>query len=537
MSESKDDDARNEDHELVLKRLGEVASTKYPYPIPERVRLEKSQRINLTSRRNLRPLLSSLFFSTINMACPPLTLLLLVLGWLCTSKVCIALAVICFFRTLVDTFVLHYATDGRHGGLGGGGKCKTTGLPNSTAAEGFYCNAKNELNARIRDRLGRFVNYVPTPYFYSGDLLTLGPFLLFKGSKGGRVGYKRYWVKVPSAPAPDGDGPSKKPPSPGSKDEQETDGGEAVALDIVFPESGYQPDKPFFLVMHGLNGGSTEPYVLDLARRAPKEGHTVAVMINRGLMKTPVQGPDTFHGARTSDVGCVVDALNHALYGQSRFQNSSGDSDNEKTKSKIVLVGFSMGGIIVANYAAKSKENSGLAGALSFSGGICMAKNLLDCPAARHSASVWQPALAWGLKASIIKPSMAKFVQRGVTVQDVEEVQSVVDIDGKLVCKYHGYKTIYDYYEDMSAGGLGDEKGLKRLEGTKIPLLSVHAIDDPISIYETMLADEVSRTDNVMLLATKHGGHIGWPNGLFPSENRWDFMINIAMEYAFEVAS
>ena len=284
-------------------------------------------------------------------------------------------------------------------------------------------------------------------------------------------------------------------------------------------------------VLAGLNGGSTEPYVLDLARRATREGHAVAVMINRGLMKTPVRGSATFHGARTSDVGCVVDALCRALYGRSRFDAAT----TAASASKLVLVGFSMGGIIAANYAAKSKEHSGLAGALSFSGTLCSANMLLDCAASRHSVSVWQPALAWGLKASIVKPGMHKYVQKGITAREVEEIRSVIDIDTRLVCKYHGYDTVHDYYEDMSAGGSGDARGLRRLGGTRIPLLAVHAVDDPIAIYEVALADEVAKTDHVMLLATKHGGHIGWPTGMFPSRNRWNFMVDIAMEFASEV--
>jgi predicted alpha/beta-fold hydrolase len=524
----------NSDHhrESVLKRLEEVASSEYPFPIPERVKLEKSQRIHLTSFRNIKPLLSSVGLFWLNIHCPLLTVVFMGLGWYWTSKVFVALAMVCLGKTLQDPFVVHFVTHGRYGGLGCGGRCKTTGLPNSTAREGFFCNARNDTNTRIKNRLGRFVHYVPTPYLFSGDLLTMWPFLVFKGSRGGRVAYKRYWVKVPAAPAPDGEhGPSKKAkaPSSSSKDNSNDDVDvEAVALDIVFPKEGHQADKPTFLILHGLNGGSTEPYVLDLARRATREGHTVAVMINRGLMKTPLRGYESFHGARTSDVGCAVDALHHALYGQK-------PTTTMNSNSKIVLVGFSMGAIIAANYAAKSTYHSGLAGALCFSGTLSSSKNLLDCPAGRHSASVWQPALAWALKGTIIKPNMAKFLAKGITVKDIEAVNSVNDIDTKLVCKYNGYKTVYDYYEDMSAGGSGDEKGLARLNGTKIPLLAVHAIDDPIAIFETMLEDEISKTDNVMLLATKHGGHIGWPTGLFPSKNRWNFMVDIAMEFASEV--
>ena len=514
------------DHASVLKRLEEVASTEYPFPMPERVKPPRDQRINLTSAANLRPLLVGLVVFFLNVACPVLAVVCaagaVFLHGSTGGTVCGALALLCATRTLRDPFVVHFFTNGRFGGLGRGTDGK------GTAKEGFFCNPKTALNRRIRDRLQRFVGYVPTPYLWSGDLLTMGPFLMFKGSVGGRVNYQRYWVRVPVAPAPDGeDGPSKTAPPP------DDDDAEAVALDIIFPKEGYQEDKTTFLVLHGLNGGSTEPYVLDLARRAPKEGHTVAVMINRGLMKTPIRGDNIFHGARTSDVGCAVEALHRALYGTSRFDGDAGSSP-EKNKSRIVLVGFSMGGIIAANYTAKSGPHSGLAGAVSFSGMLSVAKNLLDTPSAKHSSKVWQPALAWALKATICKPNMGRFVQKGITVRDIEKVASVSDIDTDLVCRYNGFDTVYDYYRDMSAGGGGDEHGLKRLNRARVPLLAVHAIDDPIGIYESALADEVSGTDHVMLLATKHGGHIGWPHGMFPSKHRWDFMVDIALEFADE---
>ena len=269
--------------------------------------------------------------------------------------------------------------------------------------------------------------------------------------------------------------------------------------------------------------------MLDLARRATREGHTVAVMVNRGLMKTPLKGSESFHGARTSDVSAAVSTLLFGLGGEKL--------NSTKPKTQIVLVGFSMGGIIAANYAAKSKEFSGLAGALSFSGTLCSEKMLLPCPSAAVSLSVWQPLLAWGLKATIIKPNMSKFARRGLVAADVEKCKTVLDIDADLVTKYHGYSDVKEYYGDMSAAGSGDEKGMERLKGTKIPLLAVHAIDDPIAIYEVALADKITETENVMLLATRHGGHIGWPKGIFPSKNRWNFMMDVAMDFASAVTA
>jgi len=517
-------------HDAVLQRLEQVASKEYPYHVPPFVKPTKDQRVNLKSTANLLPVLQSLAQFLWNLACPFLFVFFASLsGYLYWTSdnhkteetttpllsralsIFLTLAAICCMQLVCDPFFMHFLSGGALSVLG-------TGNGTSHPQPGFLCR-DSPRNQQIKKQLGHFVNYQPTPYLWGGYWLTIMPFLLFKGSKGGKVAYQRFWVQVPTAPAPDGnDGPSK---SPANKD---TD--EAVALDIVFPKEGYQSDKPTFLVLHGLNGGSTEPYVLDLARQATKKGHTVAVMVNRGLMKTPVRGMDTFHGARTSDVGCAVDALLYALGGERR--RDGGTPQN----ASIVMVGFSMGAIIAANYTAKSKEQSGLAGAVCFSGTLCSEKMLLPSPAASRSLSVWQPLLAYGLKATIIKPSMPKFTQRGVTVADVEDAKTVMDIDRELVCKYHGYAKVQDYYEDMSAGGRGDEKGIARLKGAKVPLLAVHAMDDPIAVYEVVLAERIHETENVMLLATKHGGHIGWPQGISPSKNRWNFMMDVAMKFA-----
>eukprot|EP00593_Proboscia_inermis_P013551 CAMPEP_0171324138 /NCGR_PEP_ID=MMETSP0816-20121228/115998_1 /TAXON_ID=420281 /ORGANISM="Proboscia inermis, Strain CCAP1064/1" /LENGTH=456 /DNA_ID=CAMNT_0011822993 /DNA_START=356 /DNA_END=1726 /DNA_ORIENTATION=- len=443
-------------------------------------------------------------------------------------------------------------------------------------------------------KLQKFVGYVPTPYAFSGDWLTLLPFLWFKGSKGARVNYERYWIKVPEAIAPDGnDGPLRGWSKPHrTKDEKE----EAVALDIAFPPSGTDPTKPMLLILHGLNGGSTEPYVLDLVRRANAANMTAVVLIARGLSKTPLQGEELFTGARTSDVGAAVCAL-HTIFGDEAMV-----LNKLEYKTKIVLVGFSMGAIIGANYTAKARESCGIVGNLSFSGTLCgqamldsslpsnvhshrvwqpalawglkatvikpflhlvcmgaiiganyTAKARESCgivgnlsfsgtlcgqamldstlPSNAHSHRVWQPALAWGLKATVIKPFLHLVLKRGITTKGVEAIGSVNELDSKLVCAYHKYPNCGAYYEDLSAAGKGDAKGLARLQGAAVPLLEVHAMDDPIAVFEVAAVELVEQTENVMVLATKHGGHIGWPFGWRPTKNRWGYMMDISMEF------
>lgn len=70
----------------------------------------------------------------------------------------------------------------------------------------------------------------------------------------------------------------------------ETEDSEYVALDVSFPETGFDSSKPIYMVLHGLNGGSAEEYIRDLTFRRTAEGATIIVMVARGLMDLPIRG-------------------------------------------------------------------------------------------------------------------------------------------------------------------------------------------------------------------------------------------------------
>lgn len=84
----------------------------------------------------------------------------------------------------------------------------------------------SEVVSRFQMSLGP---YMHTWWLWSGDLLTLIPFLLFNTHLPD-VTYTRRWLK--------------------------TDDGEYIALDWAFPEGGFSPQRPVLLILHGLNGGS-----------------------------------------------------------------------------------------------------------------------------------------------------------------------------------------------------------------------------------------------------------------------------------------
>ena len=110
------------------------------------------------------------------------------------------------------------------------------------------------------------------------------------------------------------------------------------------------------LILHGLNGGSDEEYVKDMARNSKS---SVCVMIGRGLMGTPVTDGGMFNGARVVDVGVVAGAIKETVGGG----------------CKVVAVGYSMGGIVLANYVSRAGGEVKVDGAVIVGGGIWMMAN------------------------------------------------------------------------------------------------------------------------------------------------------------------
>ena len=439
------------------QKFCELTTAEYPLPLPKKTRGDDE--LDLNTWRVLRPVLWSLV-----KALPALV------------------ATLC-------KMAFHYA-------------CK---VPVSDGCA--FVHADTPRNALLVKKLKACVAAMPPPTYWAhdGDLATLVPFVLFGGGAP-TIAYTRRWLRVHGSPAPDGPRGFARRGGDAADDE-------AVAVDAAFPAEP-NVDGPVFLVLHGLNGGSAEPYVLDFVERATGRGFPCFVMIGRGLMRTPVR-EHLFTGARTSDVGAAVEALARA-YGD-----------------RVCLVGNSMGGVICENYVAKAGKESKLASCVALSGTICSQKILEAC--GDRSRGLWQPMLTYYLKDSFTKPCLDLLDARRVPLGPILDASSIDDFDRAQVCPFHGYPALTGadgYYADMAAAGAGDDAGLGKLARVAVPTLLVHGKDDPITPYEAQLPRELHASKHIVLLETDVGGHTGWPRGPDPREHRWRFMVDVAVEFA-----
>lgn len=260
-------------------------------------------------------------------------------------------------------------------------------------------------------------------------------------------------------------------------------------------------------------------------------------MVARGLMDLPVRGWNIFHGARTSDVHEASWAIRRAV-------------DEVDSSTTLIGAGYSMGAIILSNYVASYGNDCPLDGAITFSGGLDM-RYQEDFPRAQR---LWQPMLAETLRDDFL---LGKWGRRVLTALPLEHFHKMIrathvtEIDRYAVVSYNNFDDLDHYYRSMSALGdiphenVGEEVGggtlpidnNGKIHSVSIPMVVVHAFDDPLISWRTTAATEgfmhpnnlvESGQGNLMLLLTNKGGHVGWPTGFLPFVEKWKWMSEVA---------
>lgn len=367
------------------------------------------------------------------------------------------------------------------------------GLPGGSAflevktEAGFYA-AKRGQNAKRNEGIRQafevwLKSFVPCPWQLSGELCTILPYLLNR-KRFSNLQYERCWL--------------------------DAEDGERFAFDCVFPDTGFDRDAPVVVLLTGLapnqHWTAAAGFIADAAwHLCNRANMTVVVLIARGTMDTQVN-KNLFHGARVTDLRQTLEVMHSCL------ETASGQ------KPKLFAAGYSMGGIILANYCGHYSQDPLLCGAIHFSGVHDAVFNMNF----KYSEETWQAYLAYNLKWSIVSAAPVEEARkRGVDMERIMsgKVASIVDIDKDFVSVFNGYDGVLDYYRDLSLAS--DDKW----RNVSIPLLAVAARDDPITHCDALRAKEFSaENQNLLFLVTERGGHVGWPWGLRPWNRGWDFM-------------
>ena len=213
-----------------------------------------------------------------------------------------------------------------------------------------------------------------------------------------------------------------------------------------------------------------------------------------------------------------------------------------------------MGAIIMANMVARAGPDCALDAAVAVSGGLDM-REMIDFARAQR---LWQPILTQELRETFVIGKWGERVRHRLTKDEMVAMMRathVTEIDKWAIVAYNGYRDIVHYYSEMSA--LGDVEfdeyrgevlpAARRIHNVSVPLLIVHALDDPLVSWRTVGANDglrhpanlTSRTGsgNLFLLLTQRGGHVGWPTGMLPFIDKWRWMSDVSSSFVGAVAN
>ena len=236
------------------------------------------------------------------------------------------------------------------------------------------------------------------------------------------------------------------------------------------------------LMMHGLEGSSQSGYMVSMALALARAGYVAHRVNMRSCGGTEHLTPTLYHSGLTADLLAMLEAF-HA-----------------QGRGPLFLVGYSLGGNVVLKLAGELGQRA--QGLIS---GVCAVSTPIDlheCVRALGKRSNWI------YEQRFVKRLCERYRRRHATAPDrfqldgIDNVRTIFQFDDLCTAKAFGFGDAANYYRTQSS--------LSFLPSIQVPTLLLQAEDDPMIPFGIFACDEVRSNPNLRLVATPHGGHLGF---------------------------
>jgi len=231
------------------------------------------------------------------------------------------------------------------------------------------------------------------------------------------------------------------------------------------------------ILVHGLEGSGEAGYIRSMSQAGLDAGFVMHRFHMRTCGGTERLSATLYHSGLTGDLLAVL----------TEFER--------QRRTPAYLVGFSLGGNVVLK----------LAGELAADGprllaGVCAVSTPLDlavcarrigCPDNR----LYERRFVRRMRRRVLATGRYK-------IQEVIGLRSIVEFDDRVTAPAFGFRGAAHYYTSQSA--------IHFLDRIRVPTLLIQAKDDTLVPFEIFERPEVRRNPLITLLATEHGGHLGF---------------------------
>lgn len=243
--------------------------------------------------------------------------------------------------------------------------------------------------------------------------------------------------------------------------------------------------RPLMLLLHGVAGASENQYMRRAAASLLEAGYHVARLNLRGAGEGRWLASNVHHTCLTDD----LDAAVRHFSAQDRVQ-------------AVVAVGFSLGGNMAL--AAAAAPPVGLRGVASISAPMDLHQTVVHL---ERSQPLYHRYVLRGLQDFIRMHGEAWPVATPPDmVARALRARSIREFDDQVMAPRHGFNGVADYYARTSCG--------PRLRQARIPCLVIHADDDPMIPFHTLLPSLEAAAGTVTFLRLPRGGHVGFLGSL-----------------------
>lgn len=245
---------------------------------------------------------------------------------------------------------------------------------------------------------------------------------------------------------------------------------------------------PLVIMLHGLEGSARSHYIVGLHHAFRAIGWSSAVMEFRSCGDEFNRGRRLYHSGETSDLDRAV---GWAL---------------ERSARRIYLVGFSLGGNVLAKWLGEKGETAPEA---------VRAAVVVSVPFdLAASAPYFERTLggfyAWRFLRTLIPKALEKERQfpGSMDVEKIRRSRTFREFDTYATAALHGFRDAEDYWARSSSGPL--------LGRIRKPTLLLSALDDPFCPPESLPWAAASASPWLYPQFPPHGGHVGFVGGIVP---------------------